>query len=124
MYLCASFNVPHTDGVIIRAGDELSPSGGAQRHGPDGTSVGAYQRAVAPATCVQEPNVTLQSENHVYPRSKPLKTKSVISRRRKGLGQVSHSTKRGGFYAVAPAIIRLWFGSLNWFLRGLLVHPH
>ena len=69
MYLCASLNVPHTDGVIIRAGDELSPPRGAQRHGLDGTSVGAYQRAIVPATCIQEPNVTLQSEKHVYPRS-------------------------------------------------------
>ena len=62
MYLCASLNVPHADGVIIRAGDELSPPRGAQRHGLDGTSVGAYQRAIVPATCIQEPNVTLQSE--------------------------------------------------------------
>ena len=69
MYLCASLNVPHADGVIIRAGDELSPPRGAQRHGLDGTSVGAYQRAIVPATCIQEPNVTLQSEKHVYPRS-------------------------------------------------------
>ena len=69
MYLCSSLNVPHTDGVIIRAGDELSPPRGAQRHGLDGTSVGAYQRAIVPATCIQEPNVTLQSEKHVYPRS-------------------------------------------------------
>ena len=96
MYLCASFNVPHTDGAIIRAGDELSPSGGAHRHGPDGTSVRAYQRAVAPATCVQEPNVTLQSEKHVHPRSKPLVGPRGVS-----------------LYEVALAIVRLWFGSRN-----------
>ena len=72
MYLCPSLNVPHADGVIIRAGDELPTPGGIQIHGLDGTSVGACQCAVAPATCVQEPNVTLQSEKHVYPRSKPL----------------------------------------------------
>ena len=107
MYLCASFNVPHTDGAIIRAGDELSPSGGAHRHGPDGTSVGAYQCAVALATCIQEPNVTLQSEKHVYLRSKPLVGPRGVS-----------------LYEVAPAIIQWWFGSRNWFLRGLSVHPH
>ena len=76
MYLCASFNVPHTDGTIIRAGDELSPSGGAHGHGPDSTSVGAYQRAVAPATC------RVRRKHHVYPRSKPLiETRGVASMR-------------------------------------------
>ena len=65
MYLCASHNVPHTNGAIIRAGDKLSTPGGTQNHRLGGTSVGAYQRAVAPASCVQEPNVTLQSEEHV-----------------------------------------------------------
>ena len=62
MYLCASLNVPHTDGVIVRTGDKLSTPGGTQSHRLGGTSVGAYQRAIAPATCVQEPNVTLQGE--------------------------------------------------------------
>ena len=62
MYLCASLNVPHTDGVIVRTGEKLSTPGGTQSHRLGGTSVGAYQRAVAPATCVQEPNVTLQGE--------------------------------------------------------------
>ena len=62
MYLRAGLNVPHTDGVIIRAGDKLSTPGGTQSHRLGVTSVGAYQRAVAPATCVQEPNVALQRE--------------------------------------------------------------
>ena len=65
MYLCACLNVPHTDGVITRTGDKLSTPGGTQSHRLGGTSVGAYQRAVAPATSVQEPNIALQWEEQV-----------------------------------------------------------
>ena len=65
MYLCASLNVPHTNGVIIRTGDKLSTPGGTQSHRLGGTSVGVYQRAVAPATSIQEPNITLQWEEQV-----------------------------------------------------------